>query len=159
MSSPPGRSTPTFWARTISTRRSRRAPAFASSCAGSISRGTESRRPPRSDRKAGPPRRQPDAAARRLQHVIARHLHDVGAPIELLGFVLEEIGGREGVAIGLDVAVAGLIADRCIAPAEFPAGMLGADPPAIELHRQGAGVERIERRDAVDDDQPMHIEL
>src|SRR5436190_12318589 len=115
MSTPPGRSIPTFWARTISTRRSMRAPAFASSCAGSISRGTEPRRPPRSDRKSGSPRRQPHAAACRLEHVIARHLHDVGAPIELLGFVLEEIGGGEGVAIGLDIAVPGLVADRRVA--------------------------------------------
>ena len=53
----------------------------------------------------------------------------------------------------------GLVADRRVAPAELPAGMLGADAPAVELNRQGAGVERIERRHAVDDDKPMHIEL
>src|SRR5438094_2493242 len=144
-SSPPGRSTPMFSARTISTRRSRRAPVSASSCAGSISRGTEPRRR-LSNRETGPARRQPHATTRRLEHVVAGHLHDVGAPIELLGFVLEEIGRRKRVAIGLHIAMAGLIADRRVAPAEFPAGVLSADPPAIELYRQGVGVERIERR-------------
>src|SRR5204862_4905119 len=127
-SSPPGRSIPTSWARTTSTPRSRRAPAFASSCAGSISRGTEPRRPLHSDRETGPPRRQPHPAARRLKHVVPRHLHDIGAPIELLGFVFEEIRRREGITIGLDIAMTGLVADRRVAPAEFPAGVLGADP-------------------------------
>src|SRR5690348_8837897 len=139
MLSPPGRSIPMFSARTISTRRSRRVPAFASSCAGSISRGTKpERREKTSDREAGPARRQTAAAARRFEHVIACHLDDIGAPIELLGFVFEEIGGGEGVAIGLDIAVAGRVANRRVAPAEFPAGVLGADPPAVELNRQGA---------------------
>src|SRR5205823_1371253 len=85
-----------------------------------------------SHREAGPARRQTNPAARRFEHVIARHLHDIAAPIELLGLVFEEIGRRERVAIGLDIAVPSIVADRRVAPAEFPPGMLGADPPAIE---------------------------
>src|SRR6202040_4406857 len=127
MSSLPGRLTPTSWGRTISTPRSRRARAFASNCAASISRGTEPHRRLRSDREASPARRQPHPAPRRFEHVVARHLDDVGTPIELLGVVLEEIGRGEGVAIGLDIAVPGIAGDRRVAPAEFPAGVLGAD--------------------------------
>ena len=53
-------------------------------------------------RETGAARRQADAAAGRLDHVIAGHLHDVGAPIELLRLVFEKIRAGEGVAIGLD---------------------------------------------------------
>ena len=36
--------------------------------------------------------------------------------------------------------------------------MLGADAPAIEMHREAAGVERIERRHAIDHDQPVDVQ-
>src|SRR5215831_1307941 len=116
-----------FWANPISMPRSRRALASASNCAGSISRGTESRSP-FSYRETGAARRQLHAAACRFEHVIARHLHNVGAPVKLLGLVLEKIGRGERIAISLDIAMA--TGERRVAPAEFPAGMLGAEPPA-----------------------------
>ena len=34
-----------------------------------------------------------------LDHVIAGHLHNIGAPIELLRLVFEKIGTGEGVAL------------------------------------------------------------
>src|SRR5689334_22385592 len=80
-----------------------------------------------SDRVAGLARRQRDAAAARLQHEVARHLHDVGAPVELLQPVLEEVRRREGVAVGLDVAVARCARRLRVAPADRPAGVLRAD--------------------------------
>ena len=43
-----------------------------------------------------------------------------------------------------------------IAPAEFPSGMLGADAPAFETYSKGAGIERIECRHAINDDEPVN---
>src|SRR5262249_5599177 len=111
-----------FWANPISMPRSKRAPVSATNCAGSISRGTEPRRYLSSNREAAAAGRELHTATGRLEHVIARHLHDVGAPVELLGLVLEEIGCRERIAIGLDITTTA--GDRRVAPAEFPAGML-----------------------------------
>src|SRR6202008_2330161 len=68
------------------------------------------------DREPGAARRQADAAAGGLDHVIARHLHDVGAPIELLLLVFEKIASSESVAIGFDIAAAGIAGDRRVAP-------------------------------------------
>src|SRR6516165_9961618 len=65
------------------------------------------------DRKSGPPRRQADAGARSLNHVVARHLHDVGAPIKLLRLVFEKIDAGKSIAISLDVASGGLSGNRC----------------------------------------------
>src|SRR4051794_14425914 len=121
-----------------STPRSRRAPDSASSCAGSISRGTKPRLRT-SDRETGAAPRQLDAAPGRFQHVISGRLYDVGAPVQWLGLVFEEIGRGKRIAIGLDIAMAGGVAERCVAPAELPAGMLGADPPGVELHGQRVG--------------------
>src|ERR1700730_10646730 len=42
---------------------------------------------------------------------------------------------------------------------EFPAGMLGADAPAFETYGKGAGIERIECRHAINDDEPVNVEL
>src|SRR5262249_35769159 len=49
--------------------------------------------------------------------------------------------------------------NRRIAPAEFPAGMLGADAPALETYRKSAGIKRIECRYAINDHEPMNVEL
>ena len=57
---------------------------------------------------------------RRLEHEISGHLHDIGAPIELLHLVFEKI------AAGTGIAPARIARDRRVAPAEFPPGMLGA---------------------------------
>jgi hypothetical protein len=62
-----------------------------------------------------------------LDHVIAGHLHNIGAPIELLRLVFEKIGAGEGVAIGFDKTAARVSRNRRIAPAEFLARMLGAE--------------------------------
>src|ERR1700730_7481644 len=109
--------------------------------------------------KAGAAWREVDAAARRLDHVISGHLRDVGAPIELLQLVFEKIYAGEGVAISFDIAPAGIAGNRRIAPAEFPAGMLGANAPALQTYSKGARIERIERRHAIDDNEPVHVEL
>ena len=82
---------------------------------------------------------------RRLDHEISGHLHEVGAPIELLRLVLEKIGARKGIAISLDVAPGGLSGNRRIAPAEFPSSMLGTEPPAFKAHGERIRIERIER--------------
>ncbi len=37
--------------------------------------------------------------------------------------------------------------------------MLGADPPALEPHRQGRSIERIRRRHPINHHQAMHVEL
>jgi len=85
------------------------------------------------------------------------HLQDVGAPLELLRRVLEEIRACEGIAISFDIAPAGIAHNRRVAPAEFPPGMLGANAPALETHGKSTGIERIKRRYAIDDHQPMDI--
>src|SRR5271165_1157508 len=41
----------------------------------------------------------------------------------------------------------------------YPAGMFGADAPAFETYRKGAGVERIECRHAINNDEPVNVEL
>src|SRR5438045_1084819 len=89
-------------------------------------------------REPGASRRQADAAAGRLDHVIAGHLHDVCAPVELLLLVFEKIAAGESVTVGFDIAPAGIAGNRRVAPAEFPAGMLGADAPALEAYRECA---------------------
>ena len=85
--------------------------------------------------ESGAAGREANAAVGRLNHVMG-HLHNIGAPIELLRLVFEKIGAGEGVAIGFDKT-------GRIAPAEFPAGMLGAEAPAFETYGKGVGVERI----------------
>jgi hypothetical protein len=82
-----------------------------------------------------------------------------GAPIELLHRVFEKICAGESVAISFDITPARISRDRRIAPAEFPPGMLGAKAPALETHGEGACIECIERRDAIDDHQSMDVEL
>ena len=62
-----------------------------------------------------------------LDHIIAGHLHDIGAPIELLLLVFEKIGAGKDVAIRFDKTAARVAGNRGIPPAELPAGMLGAD--------------------------------
>src|SRR5207237_8374963 len=84
---------------------------------------------------------------------------DIGAPIELLRLVFEKVGAGEGIAIGFDIAPGEVAGDRRIAPAEFPAGMLGADAPALETHRPCARIYRIERRQAIDADESVDIDL
>jgi hypothetical protein len=37
--------------------------------------------------------------------------------------------------------------------------MLGADAPALETYGKGAGIERIECRHAIDNDEPVNVEL
>jgi hypothetical protein len=59
-------------------------------------------------------------------------LHDVGAPIELLWLVFKKIGAGESVAICFDKTAGWIAGNRRVAPAEFLAGMLGADTPAFE---------------------------
>jgi len=68
-------------------------------------------------------RRQADAATGGLDHVVAGQ-DNVGAPIELLRLVFEKIASGKGVAIGFDIAPAGIARNRRVASAEFPAGML-----------------------------------
>jgi len=63
---------------------------------------------------------------RRLEHEISGHLHDIGAPIELLHLVFEKIAAGIGIAVGFHIAPARIARDRRVAPAEFPPGMLGA---------------------------------
>jgi hypothetical protein len=67
---------------------------------------------------------------RETTHIIAGHLNDGGAPIELLPLIFQKIASSEGITIGLDIPPPGIVGDRCFAPAEFPAGMLGADAPS-----------------------------
>ena len=96
---------------------------------------------------------------RGLDHEISGHLHNVGAPIKLLHLVFEKIAAGKSVAIGFHIAPARIARDWRVAPAEFPSGMLGAQPPAFEPHGEGIRIERVERRHAVHHDQPMNIEL
>jgi hypothetical protein len=77
-----------------------------------------------------------------FDHVIAGHLHNVGAPIELLRLVFEKIVADKGLAICFDKTAARIARNWRIAPAEFPAGMLGADAPAFETYGKGAGIKR-----------------
>ena len=69
------------------------------------------------------------------------------------------IRSYEGVAVGFDKTAARVAGNWRIAPAEFPAGMFGADAPAFETYRKGAGVERIECRHAINNDEPVNVEL
>jgi len=80
---------------------------------------------------------------RRREHEISGHLHDIGALIELLDLVFKKITAGEGIAVGLHIAPARTTLDRRVAPAEFPCGMLGAQPPAFEPDRERIRVERI----------------
>ena len=72
---------------------------------------------------------------RRLDHEISGHLHDVGAPIELLYLIFEKIAAGVGVAIGLQITPAWITRYWRIAPPEFPSRMLGAQPPR-RLHSE-----------------------
>ena len=78
----------------------------------------------------------------RLDHEISGHLHDVGAPIELLRLVLEKIAAGESVAIGFHIAPARIARDRRVTPAEFPSSMLGTEPPAFKAHGERIRIER-----------------
>ena len=80
---------------------------------------------------------------RRREHEISGHLHDIGAPIELLHLVFEKIAAGKGIAVGFHIAPARIARDRRVAPAEFPPGMLGAQPPSFEPYCQRVRVERI----------------
>ena len=92
--------------------------------------------------ESGAAGREANAAVGRLNHVMG-HLHNIGAPIELLRLVFEKIGAGEGVAIGFDKTAARVSRNRRIAPAEFLARMLGVEAPAFETYGKGVGVERI----------------
>src|SRR5271169_3529279 len=70
-------------------------------------------------RESGAAGREANATAGCLDHVIAGHLHDVGAPIELLRLVFEKIGAGEGVAICFDKTAAWIAGNRRVAPSEF----------------------------------------
>ena len=96
---------------------------------------------------------------RRLEHEISGHLHDIGAPIELLHLVFEKIAAGKGIAVGFHIAPARIARDRRVAPAEFPSGMLGTQAPAFEPHRKRIRIERIQCRHAVYDNQSMNVEL
>ena len=78
----------------------------------------------------------------RLDHEISGHLHEVGAPIELLRL---KIAAGESVAIGFHIAPARIARDQRVAPAEFPSSMLGTEPPAFKAHGERIRIERIER--------------
>ena len=57
-----------------------------------------------------------------LDHIIAGHLHNIGAPIELLRLNFEKIGTVKGIAISFDKTAARVAGNRGIPPAELPAG-------------------------------------
>jgi len=77
----------------------------------------------------------------------------------LLRLVFEKIVAGKGIAICLDKTAARIAGNGRIAPAEFPSGMLGADAPAFETYSKGAAIERIECRHAINDDEPVNVEL
>jgi hypothetical protein len=79
-----------------------------------------------------PRRRQRYHETYHLKHEIAGHLHDIGSPVQLLQLVGEKIGLGEGVAINLDLALDRVVRSKGVAPPDRPAGVLGADPPALE---------------------------
>jgi hypothetical protein len=106
-----------------------------------------------------PHRRQRHTEANHLQHEIARHLDDIGPPVQLLQLVGEKVRLGEGVAIDLDMALDRVIGGKRVAPADRPAGMLGADPPALQPWLQTCRVEGIAGGHAVNDDEAMDIEL
>jgi hypothetical protein len=70
-----------------------------------------------------------------------------------------KIGTGEGIAIRLDIAPHAVSGDRRIAPAEFPAGVLSAKTPAFQTDREGGGIQCVQRRDAIDNNQPMYVKL
>jgi hypothetical protein len=72
-----------------------------------------------------------------------------------LRLVFEKIAAGEGVALCLDKTAARVAGNRRIAPGESPAGMLGADAPAFQTYRKGAGVERIECWHSINNDEPV----
>jgi len=63
-----------------------------------------------------------------LDHIIAGHLHNIGAPIELLRLIFEKIGTGKGIAISFDKTAARVVGNRGIPPPELPGGMLGVAP-------------------------------
>ena len=94
-----------------------------------------------------------------LDHIIAGHLHNIGAPIELLRLIFEKIGTGKGIAISFDKTAARVVGNRGIPPAELPAGMLGADTLTFQTYRKGTGVECIECGHAINNDEPVNVEL
>src|SRR3954464_4500027 len=109
--------------------------------------------------RARPEGRQPDSETLHLEHEIAGHLNDVRAPVELLQVVGEEIGLGEGIAINFDQALRRAAGAERVAPADRPAGMLGADAPALQPGLQAGGIESLARRYAIDDDETVDVEL
>jgi hypothetical protein len=77
----------------------------------------------------------------------------------MLRLVFKTIAGAESVVISFHIAPASIVRDRRVASAEFPPGMLGAEPPAFEPHGKRFRIERGGGWHAIDDDQPMNIEL
>lgn len=104
-------------------------------------------------------RRQRDAGPDPFQHEVARHLKDIGPPVELVQVVDQEVGLQVGVAVGLDPMLIGFARGRRVAPADHPSRMLRARGPALEMRSYRARSDRQRHRHRIDHDEAADVQL